>query len=58
MLVGAGDLESVPATRRFFAGGGGSVRGYAYQEISPEFSIRTLAVIDLAPRLEAAAAAE
>lgn len=36
MMVGAGDLESVPATRRFFAGGGGSVRGYAYQEISPE----------------------
>lgn len=35
ILVGAGDLESVPATRRFFAGGGGSVRGYAYQEISP-----------------------
>jgi type III secretion protein V len=30
----------------------------SYQEISPEFSIRTLAVIDLAPRLEAAAAAE
>jgi translocation and assembly module TamA len=35
MLVGAGDLEAIPATRRFFAGGGGSVRGYAYQEISP-----------------------
>lgn len=35
MLVGAGDLGSIPATRRFFAGGGGSVRGYAYQEISP-----------------------
>ncbi|GEO85780.1 outer membrane protein assembly factor [Ciceribacter naphthalenivorans] len=35
VLIGAGDLESVPATRRFFAGGGGSVRGYAYQEISP-----------------------
>lgn len=34
-LVGASELESVPATRRFFAGGGGSVRGYAYQEISP-----------------------
>ncbi|KAI95303.1 type III secretion protein [Rhodomicrobium udaipurense JA643] len=30
----------------------------SYQEISPEFSIRTLAVIDLAPRVEAAAAAE
>lgn len=34
-LVGADDLESIPATRRFFAGGGGSVRGYGYREISP-----------------------
>ncbi|KRB62618.1 hypothetical protein ASE04_00050 [Rhizobium sp. Root708] len=34
-LVGADDLENIPATRRFFAGGGGSVRGYGYQEISP-----------------------
>ncbi|WP_437440010.1 autotransporter assembly complex protein TamA [Neorhizobium galegae] len=34
-LVGGSDLERIPATRRFFAGGGGSVRGYAYREISP-----------------------
>lgn len=34
-LVGGEGLESIPATRRFYAGGGGSVRGYAYQEISP-----------------------
>ncbi|MFB9947862.1 autotransporter assembly complex family protein [Rhizobium puerariae] len=34
-LVGADSLESIPATRRFFAGGGGSVRGYSYREISP-----------------------
>ncbi len=34
-LVGGDDLESIPVTRRFFAGGGGSVRGYAYREISP-----------------------
>lgn len=34
-LLGADNLENIPATRRFFAGGGGSVRGYAYQEISP-----------------------
>jgi translocation and assembly module TamA len=34
-LLGAGDLQNIPATRRFFAGGGGSVRGYGYQEISP-----------------------
>ena len=34
-LIGAGNLEDIPATRRFYAGGGGSVRGYAYQEITP-----------------------
>ncbi len=34
-LVGSGELQDIPTTRRFFAGGGGSVRGYAYQEISP-----------------------
>jgi translocation and assembly module TamA len=34
-LLGADNLENIPATRRFFAGGGGSVRGYGYQEISP-----------------------
>ena len=34
-LFGGSGLASIPATRRFFAGGGGSVRGYAYQEISP-----------------------
>jgi len=33
-IVGA-DLSDVPANRRFFAGGGGSVRGYAYQGIGP-----------------------
>ncbi|MFC3161952.1 autotransporter assembly complex protein TamA [Ciceribacter thiooxidans] len=34
-LIGGDGLASMPATRRFYAGGGGSVRGYAYQEISP-----------------------
>lgn len=34
-LLGANSIEDIPATRRFYAGGGGSVRGYAYQEISP-----------------------
>lgn len=34
-LFGTGDLKDIPATRRFFAGGGGSVRGYAFEEISP-----------------------
>jgi translocation and assembly module TamA len=34
-IVGA-DLQDVPADRRFYAGGGGSVRGYAYQGIGPK----------------------
>jgi translocation and assembly module TamA len=29
-------LQNVPADRRFYAGGGGSVRGYAYQGIGPK----------------------
>lgn len=33
-LFGADNISDVPTTRRFFAGGGGSVRGYAYQEIT------------------------
>ena len=32
--VGA-DSESLPANRRFYAGGGGSIRGYAYQLVGP-----------------------
>lgn len=34
-LVGGDDLSAIPATRRFFVGGGGSVRGYSFQEITP-----------------------
>jgi len=30
------DIDEVPADRRFYAGGGGSVRGYAYQGIGPK----------------------
>ncbi len=33
-IAGAG-LDEIPATRRFYAGGGGSVRGYAYRTLSP-----------------------
>jgi translocation and assembly module TamA len=36
-IVGA-EIENVPADRRFYAGGGGSVRGYAYQGIGPKDS--------------------
>ena len=34
-IVGGGGLENIPVNRRFYAGGGGSVRGYSYQQISP-----------------------
>ena len=34
-IVGSDELSDIPATRRFFLGGGGTVRGYGYQEISP-----------------------
>jgi translocation and assembly module TamA len=33
-LFGA-DVEDIPASRRLYAGGGGSVRGYAYQSVGP-----------------------
>ncbi|ACL95140.1 outer membrane protein assembly factor [Caulobacter vibrioides] len=39
-ILGAGLLD-VPASRRFFSGGGGSVRGYAYQAIGPRLSDNT-----------------
>lgn len=34
-FVGA-DLANIPPTLRYYAGGGGSVRGYAYQAIGPK----------------------
>ncbi len=39
-IVGGG-IPEVPASRRFFAGGGGSVRGYAYQAIGPRLADNT-----------------
>lgn len=33
--IAGADLQEIPNDRRFYAGGGGSVRGYAYQTISP-----------------------
>ncbi|MBN1918769.1 MAG: outer membrane protein assembly factor [Verrucomicrobia bacterium] len=33
-IVGA-EHDSIPADERFYAGGGGSIRGYAYQTVSP-----------------------
>jgi translocation and assembly module TamA len=35
-IVG-GNIPGVPAARRFYSGGGGSVRGYAYQDVGPRF---------------------
>jgi translocation and assembly module TamA len=45
--IGAGaaigaELRDVPANRRFFAGGGGSIRGYAYQGVSPRLEDGTI----------------
>jgi translocation and assembly module TamA len=39
-IVGAGIAEVAPS-RRFFAGGGGSVRGFGYQEIGPRDTLGT-----------------
>ena len=33
-IVG-GSLEDIPANRRFFLGGGGSIRGYEYRSVGP-----------------------
>lgn len=34
-IIGAA-IEDIPASHRFFAGGGGSVRGYRYRSLSPD----------------------
>ena len=31
-----GELEDIPADKRFFLGGGGSIRGYEYRTVGPE----------------------
>ncbi len=36
-----GTVEDIPASRRFFAGGGGSVRGFAYQAVGPRLADST-----------------
>lgn len=36
-----GSIPEVPASRRFYSGGGGSVRGYAYQAVGPRLSDNT-----------------
>jgi translocation and assembly module TamA len=39
-IVG-GDIPDVPPDQRFFAGGGGSVRGFAYQGVGPQLAVGT-----------------
>lgn len=34
--IAGADIDSIPATKRFYAGGGGSVRGFGYQEVGPQ----------------------
>lgn len=34
-VVGGAGLSDIPADERFYAGGGGSIRGYAYQKVGP-----------------------
>ena len=39
--VMGGSLASIPSSRRLYAGGGGSVRGYAYQGVGPRLPDNT-----------------
>ncbi len=36
-----GTVSDIPASRRFYAGGGGSVRGFAYQAVGPRLANNT-----------------
>ncbi len=36
-----GAIEDIPAPQRFFAGGGGSVRGFGFQEVGPRLADNT-----------------
>lgn len=47
VITGA-ESQDVPAARRFFSGGGGSVRGYGYQGIGPRIGSTPLGGISLA----------
>jgi translocation and assembly module TamA len=39
--VAGGSLAAIPSSRRLYAGGGGSVRGYAYQGVGPRLTDNT-----------------
>ncbi|WP_271065569.1 autotransporter assembly complex family protein [Caulobacter sp. NIBR1757] len=47
-VISGADSADVPAARRFYSGGGGSVRGYGYQGIGPRISSTPLGGISLA----------
>jgi translocation and assembly module TamA len=47
MILGA-DSTDIPGARRFYSGGGGSVRGYGYQAIGPRIATTPLGGISLA----------
>ena len=40
-IIGGADRDGVPADIRFYAGGGGSIRGYPYQTVGPPGGRRT-----------------
>lgn len=40
-LIAGGSIPEVPASRRFYAGGGGSVRGFGYQAVGPRLADNT-----------------
>jgi translocation and assembly module TamA len=40
-IVNGATVGDIPAPQRFYAGGGGSVRGFGYQDVGPRFSDNT-----------------
>jgi translocation and assembly module TamA len=40
-VIAGGNIPGVPPQDRFYAGGGGSVRGYGYQEVGPRYPDNT-----------------
>lgn len=34
--IAGAEVEEIPADKRFYAGGGGSIRGYGYQKVGPQ----------------------
>lgn len=57
-IVGTDNLQDIPTIRRFYLGGGGSIRGYTFREVSPydaqnrALGGRSYAVANLEARLK------